>query len=74
MSLAFHLPLLPASPTESRRQGRAAAVIRHAAFAALAGAKHVGRAALVLGVFVAMLATAMALGLLIWVPHFHVNW
>ncbi len=74
MSLAFQLPLLPASPTESPRQGRVAAVIRHPAFAALAGAKQVGRAVLVLGIFAVMLAAAMALGLLIWVPHSHVNW
>jgi hypothetical protein len=46
---------------------------RHAARAALVGAKQVGRAVLVLGVFTLMLAAAMALGLLIWVPHFHVN-
>jgi len=51
-----------------------AAVIRHVAFAALAGAKQVGRAVLLLGIFAVMLAAAMALGLLIWVPHSHVNW
>jgi hypothetical protein len=32
------------------------------------------RAVLVLGVFAVMLATAMAVGLLIWVPHSHGNW
>ena len=48
--------------------------IRRAARAALAGAKPVGRAVLVLTIFAAMLAAAMAVGLLIWLPRFHVNW
>ena len=74
MSLTVQLPVLPASPTELPRQGRVAAVIRHAALAALAGAKQVGRAVLVLGIFAVMLAAAVALGLLIWVPHSNVNW
>jgi hypothetical protein len=73
MSVAFHLPAPPAAPIESPRHGKVAAAIRHAARAALVGAKQVGRAVLVLGVFTLMLAAAMALGLLIWVPHFHVN-
>jgi hypothetical protein len=73
MSLAFHLPALPACPTRSPRQARLAAAIRHAVRAALALAKQVGRAALVLAIFALMLAAAMAVGLLIWVPHVHVN-
>ena len=74
MSLALHSPAVPAPATESPRQGRATAAIRQAAGAALTGAKHVGRAVLVLGIFAVMLATAMAVGLLIRVPHSHVNW
>ena len=74
MSLAFHLPARPASPTGSDRPGGAAAAIRRAGRAALAGAKQVGRAVLVLGIFALMLVVAMAVGLLIWVPHLHVNW
>jgi hypothetical protein len=74
MALAFHLPARPASPARSPRQGRGAAAIRRATRAALAGAKQVGQAVLVLGIFAVMLAAAMALGLLIWVPHFHINW
>ena len=74
MSLALHPPAPPVSGTKSRRQGGAAAAVRHAARTAWAGAKQVGRAVLVLGIFAVMLATATALGLLIWVPHSHVNW
>jgi len=51
-----------------------AAAIRPATRAALTGAKQVGRAVLVLGIFALMLVAAMAVGLLIWVPHVHVNW
>jgi len=74
MSLAVHLPARPASPTGSPRQGGVAAAIRPATRAALTGAKQVGRAVLVLGIFALMLVAAMAVGLLIWVPHVHVNW
>ena len=74
MALAFHLPALPASPTGSPRRGGAAAAIRYAARAALTGAKQVGQAILVLGIFAVMLVAAMAVGVLIWVPHFQVNW
>jgi hypothetical protein len=74
MSLTIRRPAMPAHPTKSPHQGRMAAVIRHAALAALAGAKQVGQAVLVLGIFAVMLAAAMALGLLIWVPHSNVNW
>ena len=70
MSLAVHLP---ASPTGSLRQGRVRSGIQRAARAALIGVKQVGRAVLVLGIFGVMLAAAMALGLLIWLPHFHAN-
>ncbi len=73
MPLAFHLPAAPAAQTGSPRQGRVAATIRRAARAALAGARQVARAILVLGTFAVMLVAAMALGLLIWVPHLHVN-
>ena len=74
MALAFHLPAPPASPTGSPRQGRGTAAIRRATRAALVGAKQVGQAVLVLGIFAAMLVAAMAVGLLIWVPHVRVNW
>jgi hypothetical protein len=74
MSLAFHMLLLTASPTESPRQGRAAVAIRQAAPAVLTGAKLVAHAILVLSVFALMLVAAVALGLLIWVPRSHVNW
>jgi hypothetical protein len=74
MSLAFHLPALPAHPTKSPRQGRVAGAIRRAARAVLTGAKQIGRAALVLSICAVMLLTAAALGVLIWVPHSHVNW
>ena len=73
MSFALHVLAPPAASTKSPRQGRVAAVIRHAARAALAGAKQLGRAVLVLGIFAVMLVAAMAVGLLIWMPHFHVN-
>jgi hypothetical protein len=73
MSLAVHLPALPASLTGSPRQGRVRSGIQRAARAALTGVKQVGRAVLVLVIFAVMLAAAMVLGLLIWVPHFHVN-
>jgi hypothetical protein len=71
--MVFHLPALRASPSGSSRQGRVAAALRHAVRTALAGAKQVGRAVLVLGIFAVMLAAALALGLLIWMPQFHVN-
>jgi hypothetical protein len=74
MSLALHAPVVPAPLTESPRQGRAGAAIRQAAPAALAGAKQVAHAILVLGIFALMLVAAAAMGLLIWVPHFHVKW
>jgi hypothetical protein len=73
MSLTLRWPALPAHPTKSPRPGRTVA-IRHAARAALAGAKQVAQAVLVLCIFAVMLLTAVALGLLIWVPHVHVNW
>lgn len=71
MLLAFHLPAPPATPTESPGPGRAAAAVRQAARAALAGAKPVYRGALVLGVFALLLAATLALRLLIWLPLFH---
>ena len=74
MTLADHLPNRSRFPIESFRRGRGATAIRHAARSTLAGAKQVARAVLVLAIFAVMLAAAMALGLLIWVPHFHVNW
>src|SRR5262249_9012341 len=74
MALAFPLPARPASPTRSPRQAGGTPAIRRAARIALVGAKQVGRAVLVLGIFAVMLAAAMALGLLIWVPRFHINW
>jgi hypothetical protein len=74
MSLAFHSPAVPASPTESPRRGRLGAAIRQAAPAVLAGAKQVAHAILVLGIFALMLVAAATFGLLIWVPQFHVNW
>jgi hypothetical protein len=74
MSLAFHLPVLPADPAKPRHRGGVPDAIRCAARAALAGAKQLGRAVLVLGIFAVMLLTAVALGVLIWVPHSHVNW
>ena len=73
MSLTIRWPALPVHPTDPRRKGRVAAALRHAARAALVGAKQVGRAAFVLAIVAVMLATAMALGLLIWVPHIHVD-
>ena len=73
MSLTIRWPALPAHPTKSPRQGRVAPAIRHAARAFLVGAKQVGRAVFVLAIFAAMLGTAMALGLLIWVPHIRVD-
>jgi hypothetical protein len=73
MSLTTRRPAMPARATESPRQGRVAAAIRHSARAALAGAKQVAQAVLVLSIFAVMLTAAMAMGLLIWVPHFHVN-
>jgi len=73
MSLAVHLPALPASPTRSSRQARLSATIRRATRVALVGVKQLGRAVLVLGIFALMLVAAMALGLLIWVPHFRVS-
>jgi hypothetical protein len=74
MSLTLRWPALPAHPTESPQQTRVSVAIRRAARAALAGVKQVARAVLVLGIFAVMLVAAMALGLLIWVPHSHVNW
>jgi len=74
MSLAFHVPVRPAASTKSPRQGRVAAAIRHAARAALTGVKQVAQAVFVLGIFAVMLATAASLGVLIWVPHSHLNW
>jgi hypothetical protein len=74
MPLAFHMSPLTAYSTESPRQGRAGAAIRQAAPAALAGAKQVAHAILVLSIFALMLVAAAAMGLLIWMPHFHVNW
>jgi hypothetical protein len=74
MSLALLSPALPVSRTKSLRQARAAAAIRQVMRAALAGAKQVGRAVLVCGVFAVMLAVAMALGLLIWLPRFQITW
>jgi len=74
MSLTTRWPALPAHPTKSPRPGRVPIAIRHAARAALAGAKQVAQAALVLCIFAVMLLTAVSLGLLIWVPHLHVNW
>jgi hypothetical protein len=74
MSLTFRWPAPPASLTEWPRQSGVSPAIWHATRAALAGAKQVGRALLVLAIFAVMLATAMAMGLLIWVPQFHVNW
>jgi len=74
MSLTIRRPAMPARATESPRQGSVAATVRHRARAALAGAKQVGRAVLVLGIFAVMLVAAMAMGPLIWVPDFHVNW
>jgi len=73
MSLPFQMSVQQAPSTESPRPGRAAATVRQTARAVLAGAKRVGQAVLVLGIFAVMLAAAMALGLLTWVPHFHVN-
>jgi len=73
MSLTIRWPALPVHPTETPRQSRVAVAIGRAARAALAGAKQVGQAVLVLGIFAVMLVAAMAMGLLIWVPHFHVN-
>jgi len=74
MSLTIRWPAPPAHPTEMPQQSRVVVAIRRAARAALAGAKQVGRAVLVLGTFAVMLGAAMAVGLLIWAPHFHVNW
>jgi hypothetical protein len=74
MSLTIRWPALPAHPTETPQRSRVPVAIRRAARAALAGAKPVGRAVLVLTIFAAMLAAAMAVGLLIWLPRFHVNW
>jgi len=74
MSLTSRWPAMSAHPTKSFHQGGVATAIRHAACTALAGAKQAGRAVLVFGIFAVMLATAMALGLLIWVPHSDVNW
>jgi len=74
MSLTIRWPALPAHPTESPWQSRLAVAIRHAARVALAGTKQVGRALLVVGICAVMLARAASLGVLIWVPHSHVNW
>ena len=71
MSLAFHIPVLPAPPIEAVRQGHTAAAIRQAVPAVLAGAKQIYRAVLVLGVFAVLLAAVVALRLLIWLPLFH---
>jgi hypothetical protein len=73
MSLTTRWPALPVRATESPRQGSVAAAVRHRAGAAVAGVKQVAQAVLVLVIFAVMLAAAMVLGLLIWVPHFHVN-
>jgi hypothetical protein len=74
MSLTVRWPALPVHPTKPAHQSGVATSIRRAARAAFDGAKQVGRAVFVLAIFAAMLGTAMALGLLIWVPHFSVNW
>jgi hypothetical protein len=73
MSLAFHMPMRPAPSTDSPRRGRVAAAVRQTVRAALAGAKQVGHALLVLSIFALMLVAAVAMGLLIWVPNFHFN-
>lgn len=74
MSLTIRWPALPVHSTKSPHPGGVATAIRRAARIAVAATKQVGRAVFVLAVFAAMLGTAMALGLLIWVPHIHVNW
>ncbi|HML14814.1 MAG TPA: hypothetical protein VK456_16030 [Xanthobacteraceae bacterium] len=73
MSLAFRLPVLPASSTKSPRQGRTAAAIRQAARPALSGARRVYRAVLVVGMFAVLLVVTIALRLLIWLPLFHAH-
>lgn len=74
MTFADHLSNRSRLPAESPRRGRDAPALGQMVPAALAGAKQVGQAILVLGIFAVMLVAAVAMGLLIWAPHFHLTW
>jgi hypothetical protein len=73
MSLTFRVPTRSAFPAEAPRPRSTAAALRRAMRAAVAAARRVYPAVLVLGTLGALFAAMLALRILIWVPLFHAN-
>ena len=73
MALAFHLPSLAAFRAASLRQRSLPVALRRAAREAAARAKQIYPSLLVLATFGVLLATTLALRVLVWLPRFYFN-
>jgi hypothetical protein len=73
MSLGFQLPTLAAFRATSLRQRNLAVALRRAAREAAVRAKEIYPSVLVLATFGVLLATTLALRVLVWLPRFYFN-
>jgi hypothetical protein len=73
MSRAFQLPTFATFHAASPRRRSLPVALRRAARDAAARAKEIYPSVLVLGIFGVLLATTLALRVLVWLPRFHFN-